>query len=338
MRRFSPAPSSGGRLVWDPAGPDRALAVACEDLRAGRYASARDLLATAVGASAVGASADADVRCYRSLVLAGPAADTGAAERWREAEPDNPHGAALRARAAVVRAARAHREKSRHTAHLVAEARAACELAAGLAPADPVPLVALLHLATVAPAPVPAPAEVDVDVAGPWDLMARVWRQDVFNREAHQRLLTAVGPRGSGSVEDLFQVARRLAVAAPQGSSLRMLPLLGYVESFRAQAGDTWRQRLVLADRHWRTAHAQAEIEAAYLGWFAVDTRAGGDRRLAPDLHHMAHALWAAGMDQRAAEVFGVLGPYASTVPWSLHGDPETVLLEARARCGLPAP
>ncbi|NUR28865.1 MAG: hypothetical protein HOV83_23995 [Catenulispora sp.] len=173
-----------------------------------------------------------------------------------------------------------------------------------------------------------------MDVAGPWDLMARVWRLDMFNREAHQRLLTAVGPRGSGSVEDMFQVARRLAVAAPQGSSLRMLPLLGYVESFRAQAGDTWRQRVVLADRHWSTAHAQIEIEDAYTGWFAV----GGDGRLAPDLHHMAHALWAAGMDHRAAEVFGVLGPYASTVPWSLHGDPETVLLEARARCGLPGP
>ncbi|GAA2052446.1 hypothetical protein GCM10009839_69800 [Catenulispora yoronensis] len=328
----TPPPAPSGRLVWDLAGPDRALALACEDLRAGRYASTRDLLATTV---------DTDVRCYRTLVLAGPAAGTGAVDRWLEAEPDNPHCAALRARTAVVRAARAQREKSRHTSELVARARDACELAAGIAPGDPVPLVALLHLATIAPTPVPAPPDVDVDVAGPWDLMARVWRLDTYNREAHQRLLAAVGPRGSGSVADMFHVARRLAAGAPHGSSLLVLPLLGYVESFRAHAGESWRQRVVLADRQWSTAHAHTEIENAYHRWFAAgsgDAPGGADRRLAPDLHHLAHALWAAGMNEPAAEVFGVLGPYASTVPWSLHGDPETVLLQARARCGLPAP
>lgn len=310
------------RLVWDPAGPDRALAAACEDLRAGRYGAARDLLAAT--------GRDWDLRCHRTLVLAEAASEGDAADRWVAKEPDNPNGPALAARVAVLRAVQAHRAGNAQAARLAGRARAATLAAAGRYPADPVPWVAMLQLNTAAPERMAAPAGLDAD--GPWHHVAQLWYCDRLSREGHLRLVSAVGPEAGGSVASMSEVARWISAWAPEGSPLHLLPLLGYVEGFREGAGDSSRRRIVLADRQWATVEARLEVDRAYESWFASPARR--DPVLPPDLHVLAHALWAAEKFDRAATVFEAIGPYASPWPWSLHDeDPERVFLRARARC-----
>jgi hypothetical protein len=310
------------RLVWDPAGPDRALAAACEDLRAGRFAGARDLLAAT--------GRDWDLRCQRTLVLAEAASGGDAADRWVAAEPEGADGPALAARVAVLRAVRAHRAGNAQAARLATRARAATLAAAGRYPADPVPWVAMLHLNAAAPERMAAPAGLDAD--GPWHHVAQLWYCDRLSREGHLRLVTAVGPEAGGSVAAMAEVARWISAWAPEGSPLHLLPLLAYAEGFREGAGDSVRRRIVLADRQWAGVEAGLEIDRAYGSWFASAQRR--DPVLPPDLHLLAHALWAAGKDERAAAVFDAIGPYARSWPWSLHDeDPERVFLRARARC-----
>ena len=55
----------------------------------------------------------------------------------------------------------------------------------------------------------------------------------------------------------------------------------------------------------------------------------------APTSRPNGAARWeGAGSQWRlAAEVFEAIGPYALTMPWSLHGNPELALVMARERC-----
>jgi hypothetical protein len=311
------------RLVWDPAGPDRDLAVACEDLQTGRFAAARDLLAAT--------GRNWDLRCHRMLILAQVASGSDVVDLWDIEEPDSLDALALGARVAVIRAVRAHRSGHPQAEELTAWARAACLAAAGRFPADPVPWVAMLQLAAVSPERMAAPAGLVAD--GPWHHVAQLWYCDRLNREGHHRLVAAVGPQAGGSIADMFEVARWVAAWAPEGSALHLLPLLGYIEGFREGAGDSTRQRIILADRQWASVQAHMEIDHVYDSWFASAQRRGPV--LLPDLHCLAHALWAAEKFDRAAAVFDAIGPYASTLPWSLHdGDSERVFVRARARCG----
>ncbi|NEA48771.1 hypothetical protein G3I35_21515, partial [Streptomyces sp. SID10815] len=80
-----------GQYVWHPAADDRMLASVCVDVRAGRWARARTVLAESRG--------DHALRAHRSLVLASEAADSDLAERWLAEEPA-PEAALLWARVA----------------------------------------------------------------------------------------------------------------------------------------------------------------------------------------------------------------------------------------------
>ena len=106
------------RLVWDPAGPDRRLATASQELRAGRVSLAAELLADRRDGE--------DFRCHRFLILAQIAAGNGAAEVWAREQPGSPEAGLLQARASVIRALQAHREQHPKTGTLVARARAVC--------------------------------------------------------------------------------------------------------------------------------------------------------------------------------------------------------------------
>ncbi|WP_370354399.1 serine/threonine-protein kinase [Catenulispora sp. EB89] len=307
------------KLVWDPAGHDRKLATITQELRAGRYTLAAELLADR--------QVPEDVRDYRYLILAQIAASNGVDTAWLAEEPAGPEAALLRLRANVIRALQAHRGNHPRAEELIQLAGAQCLETAERFPEDPLPWIALLHLAPAAPDNVLGPPELRIN--GPWRTMAELWQRDPWNREAHHRLLTAVGPKCGGSASSVSGVAHWIAGHAPARSALLVLPLVALVEAFRQQLGPDNLNQTLLTHRNWSTAYAEQETERCYLEWFAPN---GGHGALLPDLHHLAHALWAGLQWLPATHVFDAIGPYALTTPWSLHGNPERVLLTSRER------
>jgi hypothetical protein len=308
------------KLVWDPAGLDRRLATTTQEFRVGRYALAGELLADR--------QAGEDVRDYRYLILAQIAASNGVDTAWLAEEPDSPEAALLRLRANVIRALQAHRARHPKADGLIDLARTQCLETAERFPKDPLPWIALLHLAPAAPQNIPGPPELQV--AGPWQTMGELWKRDPWNREAHHRLLAAVGPKSGGSVSSVSGVAHWISSQAPSGSALLVLQLVAFIEAFRQQLERNDLNRVLLTYRNWSTAYAEQETERCYTQWFLPS---GGNGLLLPDLHHLAHALWAGSQWRPAARVFDLIGPYAMTTPWSLHGNPEQVLAMARERC-----
>jgi hypothetical protein len=308
------------KLVWDPAGRDRRLATTTQELRTGRYALAGELLADR--------QAGEDVRDYRYLILAQIAASNGVDSAWLTEQPGSTEAALLRVRTSVIRALQAHRARHPKAEGLIELARAQCLEAAERFPDDPLPWVALLHLAPAAPENVPGPPELAIN--GPWRTMNQLWRRDPWNREAHHRLLTAVGPKSGGTVSAVSGVAYWITSQAPSGSALCVLQLVAFTEAFRQQMERRDLSKALLTYRNWSTAYAEQETERCYEQWFV---RTGGTGALLPDLHYLAHALWAGSRWPAAGEVFDVIGPYALTTPWSLHGNPEQVLVTAREHC-----
>ena len=308
------------KLVWDPAGQDRRLASTTQELRVGRYTLAGELLADR--------QVPEDVRDYRYLVLAQIAASNGADTAWLAEQPDSPEGALLRLRANVIRALKAHRANHPRADELIGLAETLCLETAERFPQDPLPWIALLHLAPAAPDNVPGPPGLPID--GPWRTMDQLWRRDPWNREAHHRLLAAVGPKSGGSVSSVSGVAHWIASQAPAGSALLVLRLVAFIEAFRQQLERNNINKILLKYRNWSTAYAEQEIERCYTQWFAPT---GGNGALLPDLHYLAHALWAGLQWQPATHVFDAIGPYALTTPWSLHGNPEQALVMARQQC-----
>jgi hypothetical protein len=308
------------KLVWDPSGRDRRLATTCQELRTGRFTLAEELLSDR--------RASEDTRDYRYLILAQIAASNGVDTAWLAEHPGSPEATLLRVRASVIRALQAHREQHPKTADLVELARAQCHEAAERFPEDPLPWVSLLHLAPASPENIPGPPELAID--GPWRLMGQLWRRDPWNREAHHRLLAAVGPKSGGSVAAVSGVAHWIVSQSPPGSALFVLQLVAFTEAFRQQTERSDLSKVLLSYRNWSTAYAEQEMERCYTQWFVPNNGSGA---LLPDLHYLAHALWAGSQWQPAGKVFEAIGPYALTTPWSLHGDAVHVLTGARDRC-----
>lgn len=314
---------TAGALVWSVTGPDVALAAALQELAAGGFVAAADLLR--------GSSLASDLRSYRLLLMAQTAAVSGAAERWIAEDPNNRDTAALHVRVAVIRALRAHRERHPRAAELKDLAWRVCIAAAERSPWDPVPWVARLQLASIPP-PEGWQNSEDVYVEDPYRLIGEVQRRHEFSREGHHRLLAAVGPDTGGSVIAMFDHARATARQAPVGSPLHLLPLLVHLKSFQRKAGSSYRDQVVFADQEWSTAQARHEIAGAYDKWFTSRLR-GAEPALLPDLHLLAHALWKASMFAEAGQVFTEIGQWALPLPWSAHGDASIIFLRARNRC-----
>ena len=312
-----------GTLVWSVAGPDTGLAAALQELAAGGFIAAADLLRAA--------SPALDLRCYRLLLMAQTAAASGAAERWIAEEPNNRDAVALHARVAVIRALRAHRERHPRAVELEHLARRVCIAAAERSPWDPVPWVARLQLASIPP-PEGWQYSDDVYVEDPYRLIGEVQHRHEYSREGHHRLLAAVSPDAGGSVIAMFDHARAIARQAPAGSPLHLLPLLVHLKSFQRKAGSNYRDQVVFADQEWSTAQARHEIAGAYDNWFTSRLR-GAEPALLPDLHLLAHGLWKASMFAEAGQVFTEIGQWALPLPWSAHGDASIIVLRARNRC-----
>ncbi|MEU2927770.1 hypothetical protein ABZ636_22375 [Streptomyces sp. NPDC007251] len=319
MAREGPRPS------YDPAGPDRALRAALQEVRTGRWMAMRTLLAdTAPGGRWT----------QRTQVLAAAAAGTDVVRAWLTEEPDSAHAAVMHARVGVERALRARRERHRRTHELWIEAWDAAQSATRIAPRDPVPWVCLLALAQLDPeqrweehrAPPPEP----VLPPGPWGLLAEAGRRDPHNREAHHRMLQFLYARGgTGRLTEAAGYAQWAAVQAPPGSPLHLLPLYVRVERYRRDSGHD-----AALDLHWVAEDAAREARRALHSWFEHTHRA---ERSLLDLNHLAHALWGSLQFPDAARVFDAIGPYFTPPPW-MYRTPDRdraveVFTQARDRC-----
>lgn len=321
MSRARGGRSLSKELIWSATGADSGLASALQELAAGGFIAASDLLAA-------GDQVASDLRCYRLMLMAPPAAASGAAERWLAERPGDRDARALHVRVAVHRAVRAHREKHPGARELAEVARRACIEAAERDWRDPAPWVARLQLACVPLLHGRMGAVVD----DPYWLIEQLSHRHRFNREGYHRLLAAVGPDAGGSMIAMIDAARVAVSQAPSGSPLHLLPLLAHLKSFQRAAGSSYHDQVVFADREWSTAQARHEIAGAYDNWFALPQRKPNEVLL-PDLHLLAHALWKASMFEQAGEVLTEIGPWAYPVPWSAHGDAAIFLQRARDRC-----
>lgn len=320
--------SNASHFVWSLAGSDTELAAALEELAAGRFVAASDLMRNSRSAGV-----SSDLRSYRLLLMAQSAAHSGAADRWTAERPREGDAWALLARVAVLLAVRAHQQGDAQLDQLVAAAQEACDWAAKVAPEDPVPWLARLHLAASIP--------VDQDpVTGKLRyenrrvLFAGVCQRHPLSREGHYRYLASAGLEAENPMAQMIQVVQDVMPQVPDGSVLHLLPVLAYLTSFRNKAAGSWRDRLVAADREWSTHAAKLAIQDAYQNWFSSARR--HREVLLPDLHLLAHALWRADLFAEAGQVFAEIGPWALPVPWSEHGDPKKILLYARNRCRKP--
>ena len=340
---------------WDPAGPDRALAVARGDVAALRLGAAREALAD------TRVHGNFDARAYRSLVLAAAAVSSDVAETWTKEEPENPDALLLYARVAAYRAvtAKLNREE------LETIAAKACAAAHRAWPVDPTPFVVELTLLRLRQseeggAPDRPPGSVE-DPA--WALWREAESRHPGNREAGQRLLALCYPRHGGSAELVSDTAAYLAsVGTPYGIN-QLLPLLADLaqEPGSGQAKPD-PQRLSKihqllgnlttgpagpqAEQRRRTLLEMLDLElrgeqaidptAEELGreWFGPHSTAGPpDSATVSDLSVLAEALHRGGRLGAAWRVLQHIHPYASPFPWSRHGPPEKVLARVHRDC-----
>lgn len=326
------------RLIWDPAGADAELSLACQDVAAGRFAAARDLL--------VATGKDWDLRCLRTLVLAGAGQDGVAAQAWMQ-EESGPHALVFLARVRVLQAVAAARRKLPVARELILTAQEACQRAEEwrISQFDPTPCVALLHLASVHPVTEEPPTTDLMGVRGPWHIMRTVWSQHPYNREAHHRMLTAVQTAGGDGA--MFVVAHWLAGEAKPGSAMHLLPLAAYLADFRkamTEAAGNRQNLKINPEQQWTGTRAVQAIESAYTQW--LDNRERTGPAVLSDLHLLAHAAYMAGRRLSkgrdrllliARDALNEAGPYAWREPWALtasRGDAAAELLYARRVCG----
>lgn len=338
---------------WDPAGPDRALAVARGDVAALRIGAAREVLAETRRAG------DHDARAFRSLALAAAAASSDVVETWTREEPENPDALLLYARVAAHRAVTA--KSGRETLERIATT--ACEAAKRAWPDDPTPYAIELSLLRLrqsaggrAPCRPPGSAE---DPA--WTLWREAENRHPGNREAGQRILALCYPRHGGDPALASDTAAYLASVGPQYGINQLLPLLAGLEQQGAEAARPDPQRVSKIHQLLGTltsqgaAEPQAEqrrrtllemLDLELRGEQAADPVAEelarewfGDYSRPPaaatvsDLSVLAEALHRGGLTGLAWRVLQHLHPYASPFPWSRHGPPEKVLARVYKDC-----
>jgi hypothetical protein len=353
---------------WDPAGPDRALAVARKDLSALRFGAARDLLAETRRAG------DHDARAFRSLVLGAAAAASNVVETWTREEPGNPDALLLYARVAAHRAVTASSGRE----ELARIAATACASARRAWPEDPTPYAVELALLRLRP-PAPADAADTTDAADgaacppsrppgstedpAWALWREAENRAPGNREAGQRILALCYPRHGGDAELASDTAAYLASVGPPNGVNQLLPLLAGLELVRdgeeaakpdpqrltkihqllgnltsqgpaePQAEQRRRTLLEMLDLELRGEQAADPVaEQLAREWFGTYNRPPAAATVS-DLSVLAEALHRGGLPGLAWRVLQHIHPYASPFPWSRHGPPEKVLARVHRDC-----
>ena len=306
------------QLVVSPVGADTDLRAALEDLKMGRYLSARDLLART--------GPNWALRTIRSQLLAAGAGEPGVFKTWRDEEPNSPNAAMMWGRVLTRAALAAYRggQRQQVVARAAGLARQALYQARVLWPACPVPWVDLLKLTQLPFAPHHfdphahergMPWDVLRDPAmhhrGPWPLLAEINQRHPGNREGHHRMREWFHNRsrepGAAMNYSCWLVA--MGTLNPQ---LQVMPLYALMDIYRQRHGDGRGGAL----QFWQTAQVRHYACKAYDDWFADIPPVEYPWQPLSDLSHLAHALVACGENERAAFVFRAMGPYVTPQPW----------------------
>ncbi|MEV0601493.1 hypothetical protein AB0I82_19610 [Streptomyces sp. NPDC050315] len=300
-----------------PALDDAELAASLDALAQGRWTAARDLLAAT--------GTDWDRRGHRLLVLG--AARTGAvwAREWQLAEPDSPDAAAFVAAAAVHRVLRGKEAAE--------AARERCLAAAGMAPADPTPWLAMLLLARTTGTPDAREHAFD-----------QVRARHPGHHHAHHLMAACLAEHQSGDADDplhqVYDFAAWAAEQAPADSPLAVLPVVAHAERYRVLAAAGLEPADPAASGHWATRRARQAMKAAFDWWLEweganVGAHEGGGATGHPrgmvDLNFLAHAKYCEGRLAEAAALFHRIGPHVTAEPWGYPDrDPARAFRAAR--------
>jgi hypothetical protein len=223
-------------------------------------------------------------------------------DAWRDADPDNPDGALVRAEIAV-RQAFADPAPARRAAAL-RDTAPAVRAAAQATPSDPVPWRIAITRARGMGAPRP--------------VFDALWEQAAARSPHHfgchvsaLRYLCATVP---GPSREGLDFARRAAARVLPGSLVAGLPLMAAYEYLLSGGRD--------ADAYTDAAIARARELSAW--------HERGDREAAQVRNVLAQMLilrqrWAEALDE-----FRAIGVNATAFPWSLTGEPRSEFLEMR--------
>ncbi|WP_432077145.1 hypothetical protein [Streptomyces wuyuanensis] len=291
---------------FDPALDDSELIAARAQLTQGRWSAARSLL-TATGD-------DWDRRGHRLVVLGEPPSSAAWARDWLLTEPDSADAAALLA-CAEVRAAL--RGKGRPES-----ARAACLVAAGLAPHDPTPWLAQMLLART--------LGTEEEVVRLFDEV-RVRHPE--HHHAHHLMAARLAERhaaaGQDPLHEVYDFASWAAEQAPADSPLAVLPVVAHAERYRVLAAAGGEPADPAASGHWTGRRARQVMKAAFDWWLEWEGEDHPRNRL--DLNFLAHAKYCEGRSAEAAALFHRIGPHATPDPWSYPDrDPHHAFQAAR--------
>ncbi|MFI1469794.1 hypothetical protein [Streptomyces wuyuanensis] len=291
---------------FDAALDDSELIAARGQLTQGRWSAARSLL-TATGD-------DWDRRGHRLVVLGEPPSSAAWARDWLLTEPDSADAAALLA-CAVVRAALRGKERPE-------SARAACLVAAGLAPHDPTPWLAQLLLART--------LGTEEEVVRLFDEV-RVRHPE--HHHAHHLMAARLAERhaaaGQDPLHEVYDFASWAAEQAPADSPLAVLPVVAHAERYRVLAAAGGEPADPAASGHWTGRRARQVMKAAFDWWLEWEGEDHPRNRL--DLNFLAHAKYCEGRSAEAAALFHRIGPHATPDPWSYPDrDPHHAFQAAR--------
>jgi hypothetical protein len=248
-------------------------------------------------------------------VLADAAVASKCVEAWQIAEPQSSDAAVLRAELEVVRVFHvAARNGGAAPSDRLDAAVRACLVAASAAADDPVPLISLLTVARLYP-------EGHPRIEQWWD---ELQRRDPYSREACHQVMRYFTDRYHGSDQMAQQFARDTATRCPSGLPIAMLPLAARVETYRYRAAGRRPTDLDLNDM-WIEPWAAYDLDIAVSRWFNAPDRTVLAQD-ATDLHFLAHGLAFANRLAQAAPVFDEIGSIGVKTPWSLFGDPASLI------------
>ncbi|MET9417601.1 hypothetical protein ABZY03_26115 [Streptomyces klenkii] len=291
-------------VTFDLALDDGELATVRDALARGRWTEARRLLAET--------GDDWDRRGHRLVVLAEGPASLAWAREWQLAEPDSPDAAALLACATVFRAVSG--KDSPETA------RAACLVAARMAPTDPSPWLAVLILARR--------TGTDDERVRAFD-QVRARHRD--HHHAHHLMAACLAEHQAGDRDDplheVYDFASWAAEQAPADSPLAVLPVVAHAERYRVLARAGLEPGDPARSGHWTSRRARQVMKAAFDWWLEWDIDENDEHtgdctgsahpRRKVDLNYLAHAKLHEGRLAEAAALLTRIGPHATRAPWS---------------------
>ncbi|MFF6993523.1 hypothetical protein ACFY93_00960 [Streptomyces sp. NPDC008313] len=219
---------------------------------------------------------------------------------WRAEAPKDPGLAAVYAEFLVQQAWRTARPGTEEFRIIMEEARTACDEAALLAPADPVPHIVELSIARGLAYPQPEFEK----------LWLKILDRDPVHMGAHLAALHYWCEKWHGSRELAYSFAEAAAARAPQGSLLPALPLFAVFEHL---------PEVSLVRSFYRSEVVTKAVHGALHAVHSADP----DDPMAAHVRHLLVLFlvrgerWSEAMDQ-LTHVDGHVG----ALPWSLTSDP----------------